>query len=58
MQVQGTRPTEGEVNYYGALTNIIQLNYGGRFKIVLIKCVGIDLNKGPKKHKFGFNSPL
>ncbi|XP_039140514.1 uncharacterized protein LOC120277730 [Dioscorea cayenensis subsp. rotundata] len=48
------RPIEGEINYYGVLTDIIQLNYSGRFKVVLFKCDWIDPNRGLKKDKFGF----
>ena len=42
-----------EVNYYGALTNIIELNYSGKYKIVLFRCDWVDLNRGCKKDKFG-----
>ncbi|XP_039145439.1 uncharacterized protein LOC120282664 [Dioscorea cayenensis subsp. rotundata] len=42
------RPIEGEINYYGVLTDIIQLNYSGRFKVVLFKCDWIDPNRAKK----------
>lgn len=52
--VRDAQLIKGEVNYYGALTDIIQLNYSGRFKMVLFKCDWIDINRGCKKDKFGF----
>ncbi|KAL4347510.1 hypothetical protein GQ457_17G000020 [Hibiscus cannabinus] len=48
------QPVEGEVNYYGALKDIVELNYSGRFKVVLFKCDWVDINRGCKKDKFGF----
>ncbi|GMJ12559.1 hypothetical protein HRI_004925100 [Hibiscus trionum] len=48
------QPVEGEVNYYGALKNIVELNYSGRYKVVLFKCDWVDINRGCKKDKFSF----
>lgn len=31
-------PVEGEMNYYGVLKEIIQLNYSGMLEFVLFKC--------------------
>ncbi|KAL4312443.1 hypothetical protein GQ457_01G027540 [Hibiscus cannabinus] len=45
---------EGEVNYYRALKDIVELNYSCRFKVVLFKCDWVDINRGCKKGKFGF----
>ncbi|XP_021745300.1 uncharacterized protein LOC110711232 isoform X2 [Chenopodium quinoa] len=39
-----TRPTVGEVTYYGVLDDIIELNYYNKFKIVLFKCDWADIN--------------
>lgn len=47
------QPIEEEVNYYGVLKDIIELDYFGRFKIVLFKCDWVDVNQGCKKDKFG-----
>lgn len=46
-------PREGEINYYGALTDIIQLDYAGRYKVVLFKCDWVDINRGCKTDNFG-----
>ena len=42
-----------EINYYGAITIIIQLDYSGKYKVVLFKCDQIDIKKGVRKDKFG-----
>jgi len=42
-----------EINYYGAIIDIIQLDYSGKYKVVLFKCDWIDIKKGVKKDKFG-----
>ncbi|XP_039123410.1 uncharacterized protein LOC120260030 [Dioscorea cayenensis subsp. rotundata] len=47
------QPIEREVNYFGALTEIIQLQYSGGYNVVLFKCDWIDINRGCKKDKFG-----
>jgi len=31
-------PVNGDVNYYGKLVDIIELNYYGRFRIIVFKC--------------------
>ena len=48
--------TEGGVTYYGALTDIIELDYFDSFKYILFKCewVGILSEKGYKIDEFGF----
>jgi len=45
-------PKEEEIYYYGALTNIIQLDYSGRYKFVLFKCDWVDINRGFKIDNF------
>ena len=49
--------TEGGVTYYGALTDIIELDYFDSFKYILFKCewVGILSEKGYKIDEFGFS---
>ncbi|OMO68751.1 Transposon, En/Spm-like protein [Corchorus capsularis] len=49
-------PLEGDVNYYGILNNIIELNYYNKFKVVLFRCDWADVttSKGVKKDQFGF----
>jgi hypothetical protein len=46
-------PKEGEINYYGALTDIIQLDYAGKFRVVLFKCDWVDINRGCKTDNLG-----
>lgn len=46
-------PKEGEINYYGALTDIIQLDYSGKCKVVLFKCDWVDINRGCKIDNMG-----
>lgn len=48
-----TKISNDEINYYGAITDIIQLDYSGKYKAVLFKCDWIDIKKGVKKDKFG-----
>ena len=43
------RPVEGVNNYYGKLTDIIELNYSGMIRVVLFKCEWVDINRGCKK---------
>ncbi|KAK5786686.1 hypothetical protein PVK06_041326 [Gossypium arboreum] len=47
---------EGNVGYYGLLTDIIELDYYGRWKVVLFRCDWDDVNtaRGIKKDQFGF----
>ncbi|KAK5803102.1 hypothetical protein PVK06_030743 [Gossypium arboreum] len=49
-------PVEGNVEYYGLLTDIIELDYYGRWKVVLFRCDWADVNttRGIKKDQFGF----
>ncbi|XP_056684440.1 uncharacterized protein [Spinacia oleracea] len=51
-----TRTIMGDVTYYGVLTDIIELNYYNRFKIVLFRCNWVDVNhaSGIKKDKLNF----
>lgn len=51
-----TRPILGNVTYYGVLSDIIELNYYNKFKIVLFRCNWVDVNHatGMKKDKLGF----
>nr|KYP59337.1 hypothetical protein KK1_014770 [Cajanus cajan] len=46
-------PKEGEINYYGGLTYIIQLDYLGIYKVILFKCDWVDINRGCKTDNFG-----
>lgn len=41
------------VNYYGRLTDIVQLNYSGKLRVVLFKCDWVDIDKGCKTDEFG-----
>ncbi|KAJ9545327.1 hypothetical protein OSB04_025034, partial [Centaurea solstitialis] len=46
-------PTQGMVNYYGSLKDIIELNYSGKIRVVLFKCDWVDTNRGYKRDEFG-----
>ncbi|XP_073219724.1 uncharacterized protein [Cicer arietinum] len=47
-------PKEGQINYYGALTDIIQLDYSGKYKaLLLFKCDWVDINKGCRIDNLG-----
>jgi len=46
-------PKKGEIHYYDALTNIIQLDYSRRYKVILFKCDWVDISKGCKIDNFG-----
>ena len=48
-----TKTSKDEVNYYGAITDIFQLDYSNNYKAVLFKCDWVDIKKGVKKDKFG-----
>lgn len=48
------RPIEGEVNYYGVLNEILQLNYSGMLKVVLFKCDWVNTRLGSKRDEYGF----
>ncbi|XP_077239808.1 uncharacterized protein LOC143880718 [Tasmannia lanceolata] len=47
---------EGDITYYGVLTDIIELNYYGHLKALLFKCDWVDVvsGRGIKKYYFGF----
>lgn len=49
-------PSLGDVNYYGILTDIFELDYRGHFRVVLFKCDWVDINRrsGIKQDEFGF----
>ncbi|KAG8493359.1 hypothetical protein CXB51_010946 [Gossypium anomalum] len=48
-------PIEGNVEYYGLLMDIIELDYYGRWKVVLFRCDWADVNTTRrKKDQFGF----
>ncbi|KAG8473030.1 hypothetical protein CXB51_034950 [Gossypium anomalum] len=49
-------PVEGNVEYYGLLTDIIELDYYGGWKVILFRCDWADVNtaRGIKKDQFGF----
>ncbi|KAG8472497.1 hypothetical protein CXB51_034179 [Gossypium anomalum] len=51
-----SNPVEGNVEYYGLLTDIIELDYYGRWKVILFRCDWADVNtaRGNKKDQFGF----
>ncbi|KAK5825816.1 hypothetical protein PVK06_020684 [Gossypium arboreum] len=49
-------PVEGNVEYYGLITDIIELDYYGKWKVVLFRCYWADANtaRGIKNDQFGF----
>ncbi|KAK5771497.1 hypothetical protein PVK06_047706 [Gossypium arboreum] len=51
-----SNPVEGNVEYYGLITDIIELDYYGRWKVVLFRCDWADVNtaRGIKEDQFGF----
>ncbi|KAK5845479.1 hypothetical protein PVK06_001668 [Gossypium arboreum] len=51
-----SNPVEGSVEYYGLLTDIIELDYYGKWKVVLFRCEWADANtaRGIKNDQFGF----
>lgn len=51
-----TNPLEGNVDYYGVLNDIIELDYFNKFKVVLFRCDWADVNnsRGAKKDRYGF----
>ncbi|KAK5845466.1 hypothetical protein PVK06_001654 [Gossypium arboreum] len=51
-----SNPVEGNVEYYGLLTDIIELDYYGKWKVVLFRCDRADVNTARriKKDQFGF----
>ncbi|KAK5771814.1 hypothetical protein PVK06_048058 [Gossypium arboreum] len=51
-----SNPVEGNVEYHGLLTDTIELDYYGRWKVVLFRCDWDDVNTARriKKDQFGF----
>ena len=48
-------PVEGDVTYYGVLTDIVELYYSHDCKYVLFKCDWVDNNRGlVERDDFGF----
>ncbi|CAL5416292.1 unnamed protein product [Camellia sinensis] len=47
-------PVEGDVAYYGYVTDIIELYYSHDHRFMLFMCNWIDNNKGLKQDDFGF----
>ena len=49
-------PIEGNVEYYELLTDIIELDYYGKWKFFLFRCYWVDVNTtcGIKKDQFSF----
>jgi hypothetical protein len=49
---------DDNINYYGRIKDIIELNYNGAFKVILFKCDWYDVHHhaGMKKDAFGFTS--
>ncbi|WVZ03365.1 hypothetical protein V8G54_024171 [Vigna mungo] len=48
---------QADLSYYGKLEDIIELNYYGRFKVVIFKCKWVDTTRerGYKKDQWNFN---
>lgn len=51
-----TNPSEGNLDYYGILTDIVELDYYGKFRVVLFRCDWADVtsSRGVRKDQFGF----
>ncbi|KAH1046297.1 hypothetical protein J1N35_037081 [Gossypium stocksii] len=51
-----SNPVEGNMDFYGLLTNIIELDYYGKWKVVLFRGDWADVNtaRGIKNDQFGF----
>ncbi|KAI5437988.1 hypothetical protein KIW84_023934 [Lathyrus oleraceus] len=49
--------TQADLPYYGKLEDIIEINYYGRFKVILFKCKWADTtrDRGYKKDRWNFN---
>ena len=54
-RVKDQNPVIGSVAYYGSITDITELNYSGKGRIVLFKCDWINLSRGRgvNKDKYG-----
>lgn len=50
------KPLEGNVDYYGILNDIIELDCFGKIKVVLFQCDWVDANSNRdiKKDNYGF----
>ena len=50
------RPVLGDVTYYGRIFDIIELNYFGKFSVVLFKCEWVDVlsGRGIQRDKYGY----
>ncbi|CAN0898937.1 hypothetical protein LINGRAHAP2_LOCUS19989 [Linum grandiflorum] len=53
--ISETSTSVNDIEYYGRINDIIELNYFDRLKIVMFKCDWVDVEKGKgvKKDKFG-----
>jgi hypothetical protein len=51
------KPILGDILYYGRILDIIEIDYYGRFSVVLFKCEWVDVTrgKGVKRDKFGLS---
>ena len=51
-----SNPVEGNVDYFGIINDIIELDYYRKWKIVLFRCdwADVDTPKGIKEDQFGF----
>nr|XP_043616177.1 uncharacterized protein LOC122588102 [Erigeron canadensis] len=45
--------TPGVINYYGVLTDIVELNYSSKIRVVLFRCDWVDTDRGCKRDEFG-----
>ena len=54
--VRDTNPVEGNLDYYGMLTDIIELDYYNKAKVVLFRCDWADVvsGRGVKVDELGF----
>ncbi|XP_038698007.1 uncharacterized protein LOC119995565 [Tripterygium wilfordii] len=51
-----SRPVFGDVIYYGSLTDILELNYYDKFRVILFRCDWVDVTqgRGVKHDSLGF----
>lgn len=47
-------PIDGEVVYYGVITDIIEIRYSSSLKFILFKCDWVDNRKGTMEDEFKF----
>ncbi|CAN1145105.1 hypothetical protein LINPERHAP2_LOCUS14509 [Linum perenne] len=54
--VSETSTSQDDIEYFGKINDIIELNYYERFRVVLFKCDWVDVERGNgvKKDKFGY----